>query len=100
VTLCVTNPLVGATYAWSNGANGMFMTSGTCGVFSGRPPVSILAVGTCGVGVNSAAGTTVNTPDLMNTAAGVAINSDTRGCVGTSVNLNGTSNICVNNPSN
>jgi hypothetical protein len=100
VTLCVSNPLPGATYAWNNAMNGSFMTSGVCAAINAPPPALVQVVGTCGTGANSAASSTQAPP--LNFTPGVSLNpgSFTTICTSEQLFLSAASNTCVNSPNN
>jgi Secretion system C-terminal sorting domain len=100
VTLCVSNPVPTATYAWNNATNGSFMGSGVCATFSAPPPTLVQVVSTCGTGPNSAISSTQAPP--TNFTSGVSLNpgSFTTICTSEQLFLSATSNACVSSPNN
>jgi Secretion system C-terminal sorting domain len=95
VTLCVTNPLPGATYAW-NGTK-----AGVCVDFDAPAPAQIQAVATCGIGPGSVVPSTQMPPGPP-FPPGVSFNEGTNAtvCEGQQLSLNATSKTCINSPSN
>jgi Secretion system C-terminal sorting domain len=96
VTLCVTNPLKDATYAW-NGT-----TPGVCAAFNAPAPAQIQVVATCGIGAGSVAPST-QTPPSPPFTPGVSINGGIPTitiCESESAALDAASLTCISSPNN